>query len=331
MSSPSRLRSLVRWIVLAGVIVAGGLLWTNRLAVADDFRLWNYTPPADVAALSSKIEFTPLGQRDFYASHPAIENKASFNNDCGTTEAGTTILGCYTHDSIYVYNVTDSRLDGVQEVTAAHETLHAAYARLSDADRSKVDAMILRQYSAMAGNADFSARFSVYDSLSQADKLNELHSIFGTEVTSLSSELETYYKRYFTDRSVVTGFYNAYEGQFTTLKNQQAALKSDIEALKTQIDALEAQYQTDRQALDADIQSFNQRASAGGYANQSQFNNDRAALVERSNALNQTASAINAKIDQYNSDIKQYNNLSIQTQDLNNSLNSNSVQSAPSI
>ncbi len=46
------------------------------------------------------------------------------------------ILGCYNPSSrdIYIYNVTNSELDGVKEVTAAHEMLHAAWERLSESE-----------------------------------------------------------------------------------------------------------------------------------------------------------------------------------------------------
>ena len=331
MSSPSKLRSLISWVVLAGILVAGGFLWENKTVVADEFRLIGYTPPAPVATLSKNIEFTNQGQRDFYASHPQIEEKSSFNKSCGNIEIHATILGCYTVYSIYIYNVTDSRLNGVQEVTAAHETLHAAYARLSGSQKGSLDAMLQRQYDAMSGDTAFINRFSVYNSLSQSDKLNELHSILGTEVMTLSSELENYYKQYFNDRSVVTGFYKAYQGQFDSLRNQQTALKSRIDALKAQIDSDEARYQTDRTAFNNDIQSFNQRANSGGYSSQDQFNSDRGALVVRSQHLNQMAAAINSNIDAYNTAIKEYNKLSIQTQDLQNSLDSNSVESTPAV
>ena len=312
-------------------MVAGVLLWNNRDAVADDFRLWNYTPPTNIAELAKRIDFTAEGQRYFYASHPQVEEKTAFNNACGSIEIHAAVLGCYTHTSIYLYNVSDSRLDGVKEVTAAHETLHAAYDRLSDNEHADVDAMLLRQYDAMANDADFAQRFSVYNSLGQADKLNELHSIFGTEVPSLSSELETYYKQYFNDRSAITAYHSAYQGQFDSLRDQQEALKTKIDGLKSEIESTQAQYERDRNTLDADIQSFNQRADNGGYSNQDQFNRDRAALIARSNTLNQTANTINTKINQYNDAIKQYNELAIQTQDLQNSLDSNAVQSAPTV
>lgn len=328
----STFRTVAGFVVLAGVIIAGVLLWVNRLAVADDIRLIGYTPPANISTLASQIQFTQEGQRLFYASHPSIEDKATFNPHCQANEAGQAVLGCYTKDSIYVYNVTDSRLDGVQEVTAAHETLHAAYARLSDSERTTVDGMIQRFYdNKLANDAAFKERFSVYDSLSQADKLNEFHSIFGTEVASLSPELETYYKQYFKDRSIISADYAKYQAPFDALKNEQSNLQTQIDTLKTEIQSSKTQYETDRTALDADIKAFNQKSNSGGYTSQSDFSSDRSALVSRSNALNAEADDINSKIDQYNNAVNQYNSLSIQTEDLQNSLNSQSVQSAPSV
>jgi cell division protein FtsB len=324
-------RKITSWVVFAGLIVAGVLLWNNRTVVADQYRLIGYSPPANIAALSANIGFSDEGQRYFYASHPAIEDKTAFNAACNNTEVHAMVLGCYVDYNIYVYNVTDTRLDGVQEVTAAHEMLHAAYDRLSDDEKSDVDGMLQREYDSLSGDADFKERFSVYNSLSQADKLNELHSIFGTEFASLSSELESYYKQYFKDRGVVTTYYASYQSQFDSLKKQQDALKTQIDSLKREIDETEKQYDADRNALNSDIQAFNQRASSGGYSSQSQFNADRAGLVARSSALNQTANTINAKIAAYNDAIRQYNELSIQTQNLQNSLDSNSVESAPTV
>lgn len=321
----------VQWGILAGLIVAGVLAWTNRTALADDVRLWNYRPPADVAALAGQIGFTDTGRRYFYASHPLIEDRAAFSASCGNTEAHQTVLGCYTHDSIYVYDVTDARLAGVQEVTAAHEMLHAAYARLSGSERSRVDAMVQREYDSLSGDRSFAQRFAVYGSLSQADKLNELHSIFGTEVSPLSGDLETYYKTYFTDRGIVTGDYTAYQGQFDALKSQQTALRAQIDTLKGEIQGAETAYESDRQALDADIQAFNRKASGGGYSRQADFESDRAALAGRADALNQAAAAINAKVDAYAAAISRYNALGVQAQDLENSLDSGPVQAAPSV
>ena len=37
----------------------------------------------------------------------------------------TAVLGCYANREISIFNVTDQRLDGIREVTAAHEMLHA--------------------------------------------------------------------------------------------------------------------------------------------------------------------------------------------------------------
>jgi hypothetical protein len=328
----SRLSRTIRgWVGLAVVVTIGILVWNNRLALGDDFRLIGYTPPAAISTLAANIGFTAQGQRDFYVMHPSIEDQSSFNAHCGSHESGQQVLGCYTGTGIYVYNVSDPRLDGVEEVTAAHETLHAAYARLSDSQRSSVNAILERQYAKLSQDAAFKQRFSVYDSLSYADRLNELHSIFGTEEPTLSTELEGYYKQYFKDRGILPADYAKYQGPFNTLKNRQAALKIQIDTLKADIQSAEARYATDRTALNDDISAFNQRSRSGVYTSQSQFESDRSALTARSTALNGEADQINAKINQYNSDIAEYNALSVQTQTLQNSLDSNAVPSVPSV
>lgn len=52
------------------------------------------------------------------------------------------MFGCYFTNGksgkIAIQSVTDDRFQGVMEVTAAHEMLHAAYSRLSPSDRDKL-------------------------------------------------------------------------------------------------------------------------------------------------------------------------------------------------
>src|SRR5690606_3442881 len=107
------------------------------------------------------------------------------------------VLGCFVEgQGIYLYNVSDERLDGVKEVTAAHEVLHAGYSRLSSRDKARINHLLDQAFQA---NNDERIKETVetYRKRDPSIVSNELHSILATEARELPSELEEHYRRYF--------------------------------------------------------------------------------------------------------------------------------------
>ena len=97
------------------------------------------------------------------------------------------MLGCFADRRIRLFEVTDERLTGVVETTAAHELLHASWVRLSRDERASLSETLIAEYEERAKvDEDFKQRMSVYESLSRSAFANELHSVFGTEVGELS-------------------------------------------------------------------------------------------------------------------------------------------------
>jgi len=95
------------------------------------------------------------------------------------------------------------------------------------------------------------------------DVVNEMHSIFGTEVASLPAALEQYYSRYFFNRSAVTGLANSYEAEFTSRSDQIKAYDAQLSSLKDQIDGQEADLKTQRDQIDNDRAELDRLRSAG--------------------------------------------------------------------
>ena len=193
------------WLRLFSLAVLLGLLvWAlfNQQYLRDEVRLYHYQPPASITALANETTMTPAAQRIFYVNHPVLDDKADFVNACNTHQEQTIVLGCYHSDQagIYVLSVTDSRLNGVEQVTAAHEMLHAAYDRLSSSDRANVDQMLQQFYDNGLTDSRVRSTIEAYKQTEPNDLVNEMHSIFGTEVANLPAGLETYYQRYFTNR-----------------------------------------------------------------------------------------------------------------------------------
>lgn len=310
--------------------VAAFWLVTNRQQVLDTVALWNYQPTSEIAGLADRTTMTPAGRSLFYTGHPSLDDAPTFNRECGKSEQGAAVLGCYTGTRIYMYNVTDAQLDGIHEVTAAHEMLHAAYTRMSDAEKTSVNELLEREYAVLSKDPIFANRMALYARTEPGERDNELHSIIGTEVASVSPELEAHYTKYFTNRPAVIALHDKYSSVFTKLQAEAASLTDRMNQLTAEVKSRSSAYTAASEQLNADIASFNQRASGGAIHDQAQFNSERQALVARVAKLSAERTAINGLIEEFNRVVNQYNAIATQTEQLNQSINS-SPAPAPSL
>jgi hypothetical protein len=292
----SRIRLSFLLVILVGLL----LVYIKHQDVFDWIKLRSYTAPAAVAQLATDDTLTPYARKVFYVNAPALEGKTDFAQ-CKIGGEQTIVLGCYhgNQNGIYLLQVTDSRLDGVEQVTAAHEMLHAAYDRLSSSERKRIDSQLRDYYNHQLTDERVRKTIENYRSFEPDELTNEMHSIFGSEVATLPPALEQYYQRYFTDRSQVVAFAAQYENEFTS---RQQAIKSDdtqLTALKTQIDSLKADMSTRQKDLEASSTRLQQEKADGNIG-----------------AYNAGVPVYNAKVNSYNAEIEQtraliaqYNNL----------------------
>ncbi len=329
-TSSSR-RSALPGAILAVVTTAlAVIILTQHVLIVDTIKSMQFTPADGIVTIHDNVTLTGAGTRIFYASGPQLVEDSSFNDDCHSTEKTSVVLGCYANGMIYLYDINNIELHGIKEVTAAHEMLHAAYDRLSGLDKKAVDRLLEKEVQALRSNNEFESRMSVYDELSDADKINELHSVIGTEVASLDPELEAYYSRYFKDRSQVVNYYAQYHSVFAQLESQADSLAMSLDEQAASINMRIAKYNEAATQLDADIRSFNQRATDGFYTTQAQFNADRSALVSQANALDGEKDSINSAIARYNADKSTYDGLASHLSELNNSIDS-TLAPAPTV
>ena len=123
-----------KWFFLLVLLMAVGILGAELVQPRiwqDYYMRMNYRPDEQIGQLVSKLNFSPRGKEVFFATNPVVSGPEDFNQQCNRHEATVSILGCYDDQNIYIYRVTESKLSGVMETTAAHELLHAAYARLN--------------------------------------------------------------------------------------------------------------------------------------------------------------------------------------------------------
>ncbi len=327
----NRVGSIVTFVVSALLIVSALWLYFNRQFVIDTITVWSYQPSETIQAIQSNAEFTDKGRFVFYATQPALEQQDAFNRECPRQEERSPILGCYTNDDrIYIYDLTNERLDGMEEVTAAHEMLHAVWRRMSDAEREKIAAELQTAYE-KTDNAALKDRMAYYERTEPGELHNELHSILGTEIASLGEPLESYYGKYF-DRSTVLALHAKYSSVYNGLYDRASELYSQMESLASSIESRSAEYQTAVRQYTADIQSFNTRANNGSFSSQNQFNRERAVLVARSAVLNNQRQAVNASITTYNKYYSEYQDIAKQIEVLNESIDSfHQIDQAPSV
>ena len=310
-------RTFVSLVTLAALFVAAFGIWQMRYTIYDWAKLRNYTPTAPIAALATRSAMNSYGRTLFYINDPKLSDRTEFASQCKVREQ-TIVLGCYNGTGIYVFAVQDPRLKGVEEVTAAHEMLHAAYSRLSPSERKKIDSLTEAAYEKI-NDPELAKRIDSYKKSEPGEIPNELHSILGTEKRNVGSELEEYYKKYFNDRMKVVVLAEKYEKVFVDIQNQVQRYDADLSLRKSEIDRRESslesrasELQAKRATLDAslaakDYKSYNAAVPVYNAA-VSNFNNE---LV-----------SVKSLIGEYNQLVQERNKLAADQETLAQSLDS---------
>jgi len=322
---------VARLVVLLVILALGAAIYLNLTTISDQVRAWMFHPSSAVASLDSQLDLTPTAQRIFYASTPSIEGASTLDKTCPQLEVGNPILGCYAGGAIHIYNITNQQLAGIQQVTAAHELLHAIWERLPQSERNSLGTLLMAEYKKL-NDPELESRMDYYQREEPGEMTNELHSILGTEYPNLGSELESHYAKYFKNRAKIVSYNSQYKSVFNNLNSQVSSMQADLNQELTNINTAEVQYQKDLATLTSDINDFNRRANNGYFTSESQFQSERASLVKRSNQLDAEAANINAQVDDYNSKLTTYNQLLNKLKGLNDSLQRiPSVEGAPSV
>lgn len=242
------------WRLIAFLGLGGAIL----LAYARVTRQTLYEPPSpEIEQLALVTTMTPEAQQLFYKQSPTIEPKEAFRQLCrkpGQSHAKTIILGCFTHDgyegNIVIQSVTDPRLDGMMEVIAAHEMLHAVYQDLSRAERARL-APKLRQAAKRVKATHLLSVLEDYENGDPETYVVELHSYLGSELADLGDpDLEAHYRRYFQDRQQVIAFAQRSRSTLAKLEAQAEQLKPEIDTLEASIKAQKTLIQQADRLLD---------------------------------------------------------------------------------
>ena len=306
--------------LLTMLVIGAGLFY--RQDISDWYRLRDYSAPSSVAGLAKRTTMTDEGKKLFYVSHPNIYGKSEFNRYCNFNELSI-ILGCYVsnrgvYGDIYLYNIKDSRLNGVLEVTAAHEMLHAAYERLSPSERERVDKMLANEFKK---NKDkrLSETIEQYKKQDPNVVPNELHSILGTESRDLSPDLEAYYSRYFVDREKVVSFSEQYESEFTKRRVAVDQYDLQLKALKEEIESNETIMNKKVAGLRQEQADLEKMRSS---AEPSEFNSRVSSFNQSVSEYNALVSTTKGLIARHNELVSKRNEIALEAQELAEAIDS---------
>ena len=320
--------SLGLLVVWAVVLAALGFAAADKQNIEDWWRLRTYHAPAAVVQLADQDTMTPYARKVFYVNQPAIDDKTSFAKVCesGSSKEQTIVLGCYhgSQNGIYVLSVDDPRLSGVEQVTAAHEVLHAAYDRLNESDKAQINRQLLDYYHNDLHDQRILSTIDAYKKSEPNDVVNEMHSIFGTEIASLPPGLEQYYQRYFTNRQQVAAFAAQYQSAFTSRQAALSQLESQLDALKQQIESIDADLKSQKADIESRQAQLESERTSGNIA---AYNAGVAAYNSSLDAYNAEVNNLRGLVNQFNGLVNQHNALVLEQSQLRDELDANAVPS----
>lgn len=308
------------WFVMASIsVVVMVVLITLNFGVIRDLIIGvRYRPTPEMEHIRESLGLADAGLRIFNASMPELKERAEFNQNCREIENETAILGCYTDERIYVFDVASDELNGIKELTTAHELLHAVYDRMTDNVKSRWGGILKEVYEQ---NKDIlGGEIELYP---EDQKLEELYVRIGTEIKDLPIELEKHYAETFVDQDKIVDYYNSYITVFREIEKNLEVLFGQIKTLKTEIDTKSAEYENGMTALSAEIDEFNSCAgTVNCFKSSEEFNSRRAELVAKQGGYEKLYNAINEQIKEYNNLIEKYNENVLHGQQLNMTINS---------
>ncbi|QYF74160.1 hypothetical protein [Cryobacterium sp. PAMC25264] len=265
-------RSAVTWIILVPTLAAAGLLALTILPAG---------PPWDPAAtrlsvemeqVSDRIGLTDEGEAIFTDTRPELLDSADFREACGSTSESSedgrwAVVGCYygmggESGRVAIFRPGDERLADQVVVTAAHEFLHAAYARLDPDERDRLDPLLEARWASVP--ADDPVQTSLASSVGTVseNRSTEQFAYLGTEIADAGDPaLEAFYAPYFTDRQALVAIDGALDSLWTGLwADYQAQADALVGHEQANADAA-AQAQADRAQLEAELTRHNDQVS----------------------------------------------------------------------
>jgi len=292
--------------------------------IKDQLVAHQFETPENISSYIDQAGLSDQGSLYLRTSLPRVVPAYEFDRYCTRNEPGIGVLGCYTtRDSrIYLYDVTDPRLESIEPVVAAHEMLHAVWFRKTSEERDALAPLLEEAYAALGPDHPLIERMASYEADDPASRLPELYSIIGTEIREIPEALEAHYAEYFANRARVVDLADRVYRVFDTLQAELEQLSNELSSRNAEIEGLRFTYEETSRVLAGDIVAFNEKASTpGAFPSKSQFEATRAELVTRQERLESMRITLQTKIAEYNDRLEELNTLNDEVSELNQGIN----------
>jgi uncharacterized protein YukE len=322
MKNKSFYKKIVSFALLLAVILAGTWAWDNKWDLHDRWVSRSYVATVDSEKVRQNLDLTPKGDLVFRASLTEVDNKDKFRSRCPVERfEEANVLGCYSARRIYVLKVDEPRLNGIEEVTAAHELLHAKFERMSSSEKTRLKTYLAELEKRVTDEDIIKLIDSYRAQLGEGEELfNERFAVYGTQLEEVGKELEEIYSKYFRDRKNIVERYGAYSSEFRNIEKRireyderLAKLKSEKNSLESNLEIQSAQLTREKAELDqiqnSDSQEEYQRAVNRYNSKVEEYN----AGVERIRKL----------VDEFNQLVETRNAEALAARDLADKLNAN--------
>lgn len=247
-------------------IVSLTLLMALLIFTASGHKMVAFTWGAfgDVGNIASEAGVDFTGKYYLYTSNPQLTTMDNVANACQNDKDTVLSLGCNVSvngvHTIYVSDVNEPSLQGIEEYSMVHEMLHTVFAKLSTTEKKQIVDELKAQYPKIEASSDsmIKAAIKPYIGLPEEDFYDELHSIAPIYEFSLSDKLENYYKCYLTDRNIIRSHYRASEGIV-----DQA--EQDLDSWKTAIDKYDKWVENNMPVIEKQANDLQYLAYNGNY------------------------------------------------------------------
>jgi hypothetical protein len=265
-----------RWPVVVGIllaVVSGAAFFfttqpSNPLSIGGDYQL-----SPELSAVADGLAFTEAGRALFVDTQPQLLTDDPFRRFCASTPDGTgadgrlATVGCFVPGfdgpgRIGVFQPSDPRLGEQVSTTTAHEFLHAAYDRLSAAERGPLDALLAARWAQLPADDPLQERLASSVGGYEPNRGTEQFAFLGSEVGDLGPELEAYYAPYFVDRQVVVAHAVGELGVWNALLADYQAAADALSIAEQAVAAAEQQLLVDRMQLETDRSAYTVAADA---------------------------------------------------------------------
>lgn len=309
-------------VFIALLTIVGLWAYSNKWDLYDRWVSRSYEASVDSTEVLDQLNLTSRGELVYKASLTRVDGKDDFRKECPTDKyEGANVLGCYSGRKIYVLKVDEPKLAGVEEVTAAHELLHAKFERMSSKQKKEL-AGLLEELSIRVSDKEVVDLITNYKKeLGTGQGLdNEMFAVYGTQLTDVGAELEKVYSDYFKDRASIVAKYQSYSAEFKKINDQVASYDTRLAELKVQSDKLNSELTTLNSELNQDKTTLDNLRSSG---DNEEYYQAALAYNEQVNTYNQKVKELRDVVEEYNQLVEARNNLALSAKSLADKLNAN--------